>query len=154
MSDLVSKESIITSYDPMHILPTSDRMADVEQMEKAALQLPQVEMPLRHFFAPGVYAREVTMFKGTMVTGKIHKHQHICIISKGDVSILTDDGVKRIQAPYTMISPPGCKRVLYIHEDTVWTTIHVTEETDLQKLEDEFVAKDRNEYMLFLESKS
>jgi hypothetical protein len=31
---------------------------------------------------------------------------------------------------------------VYALEDTVWTTIHITEETDLDKIEDYVIAKD------------
>ena len=45
-------------------------------------------------------------------------------------------GWKRYAAPYTGITKPYTRRILYIHEDTIWTTFHVTEETDLAKLEE------------------
>ncbi len=48
-------------------------------------------------------------------------------------------GVELLTAPCTMVSPAGTKRVLLTHEDTVWTTIHATDETDIQKLEDEII---------------
>jgi hypothetical protein len=28
-----------------------------------------------------------------------------------------------------------------VHEDTIWTTVHATDETDLEKLEEEIIAK-------------
>ena len=34
---------------------------------------------------------------------------------------------------------------MYALEDTVWTTIHVTEETDLEKIEDYVIAKSYDE---------
>ena len=32
--------------------------------------------PLRHFFADGVYVREIFIPKGMLIVGKIHKHSH------------------------------------------------------------------------------
>jgi hypothetical protein len=40
----------------------------------------------------------------------------------------------------TFISAPGTKRVVYAVEDTVWTTVHVSNETDLDKLETQLIA--------------
>lgn len=118
------------------------RIAD---LEAAMLEEPQVEMPVVHHFAPGVYARELKIPKGTMLTGKIHKTEHLNIVSSGDISVLTENGVKRVQAPHTFVSKPGAKRVGYAHEDTTWTTIHVTNETDLEKIEDAVIAKSHDE---------
>lgn len=76
---------------------------------------------------------------GTVATGKVHKTLHLNILSQGDVSVLTEDGMKRIQAPCTIVSPPGTKRAVYAHTDVVWTTIHGTHETDLEKLEADLI---------------
>ena len=94
-----------------------------------------------HHFAPGVYAREMTIYAGTVLTGKIHKTEHLNIISKGKIVVVSPEGRKIIEAPHTMVSKPGIKRVGYALEDTVWTTIHVTDETDLEKIEDQVIAK-------------
>ncbi len=106
----------------------------------------QIECPLNHHFAPGAYAREILLPAGSMVIGKIHKHSHINVISKGRVAVLTEAGRVDMQAPYTFVSEPGTKRVVYAYEDTVWTTIHVSTETDLAKLEDELIAPSYAEY--------
>src|ERR1700739_4861404 len=97
----------------------------VLQLEDRMRQEPdQIHIEPVHYFAQGLYAREITIPKGAALTGKIHLFEHINIISKGDISVLTEDGVKRIKAPATIISQPGIKRIGYAHEETVWTTIH------------------------------
>lgn len=97
--------------------------------------------PLKHTFVDGAYVREITMPKGTLLTSKIHKICHPYFVLKGDVSVLTEKGVQRIKAPYSGITQPGTKRILYIHEDTVWTTVHVTGKTDLEEIEKEIIAE-------------
>lgn len=99
-----------------------------------------------HYFAHGLYAREILIPKGCVLTGKIHLYEHLNIISKGDISVMTDDGIKRIQAPATIISKPGIKRVGWAHEDTVWTTIHACSETDAEKIEDALVVDTFDEF--------
>ena len=100
---------------------------------------------VNHIFAPGVYAREMTIKKGQLIIGKIHKTSHINIISKGDISVKTQFGTWRYQAPCSFVSEVGTKRVVFAHEDTVWTTIHPTEETDLDKIEEDVIAKSYDE---------
>jgi len=103
----------------------------VTKFEEAMLACPeQIHIEPVHYFAQGLYAREITIPKGTVLTGKIHLFEHINIISKGDISVLTETGVKRIKAPATIISQPGIKRVGYAHSETVWTTIHACDVKD------------------------
>lgn len=110
-------------------------------MEAVLLKVPQADCPVTHRFAPGVYAREIFMPAGTVVVGHEHKTEHFNIISKGRASVRIGDAIEEIIAPCTFVSKPGVRKALFIKEDMVWTTIHVTEETDLQKLEDLLIVK-------------
>lgn len=101
--------------------------------------------PLKHSFADGVYVREIFIPKGTLIVGKLHKHAHPNFLMKGEVSVLTEEGPRRLKAPLSMISPSGTKRVVYAHEDTIWITIHVTKKKNLQKIEQEVIAKSYSE---------
>ena len=116
--------------------------AGVLELQEQWKDLEQVETPIRHYFAAGMYAREMTIPSGTFVIGKIHRHQHISTVSKGDITVFTEFGKQRIKAPYTLVAEPGTKRAVYTHEETVWTTFHATNETDLEKLEAELIAPD------------
>jgi quercetin dioxygenase-like cupin family protein len=112
----------------------------------------QVELPVTNHFSKGVYARELFIPKGTVLTGKIHKEENLNIITKGDISVLTEEGVKRVKAGAVIVSPPGTKRAGYAHEDTIWITIHGTEERDVDKIEQLFIAQTYEEYLLFCET--
>jgi hypothetical protein len=97
----------------------------LDQLEVTMMQLPAAECPVVHRFTPGLYIREITMPAGSLITSKIHKTEHPFTVSKGRVSVLTDlNEWQEIEAPYTGITKPGTRRVLYVHEDTVWTTYH------------------------------
>ena len=104
--------------------------------------------PLKHSFADGCYIREIFMPAGQIIVSKIHKKLHPYFILKGKVSILTDNGVKHLEAPYSGMTKPGTKRVLYIHEDTVFVTVSVTDKTDIKEIEDEVIAKDFNDPLI------
>lgn len=86
--------------------------------------------PVQHVFAPGCYAREMTIPEGQVVIGRIHRHAHINVISKGKCRVLTEFGFETLEAPCTFVSQPGTKRVVVALDTVVWTTIHPTELTD------------------------
>jgi hypothetical protein len=97
-------------------------------------KLPQVEMPLKHTFTPGMYARQIFMPKGTLVISRIHKTEHPYVVTEGRARVWTEDnGVVDIKAPHFGVTKPGTCRVLYIVEDCTWTTFHATDETDPEK---------------------
>jgi hypothetical protein len=106
---------------------------------------PDADCPVKHIFAPGAYAREIRLPKGSVVVGKIHKHAHLNFITKGKVRVVTESGALEMEAPYTFVSEVGTKRVVYAVEETIWTTVHVTNETDLEKIEDYVIAKTYDE---------
>ena len=107
----------------------------------------QVNCPLIHRFTPGLYIREIFMPAGSLIVSKIHKTCHPFIVSKGVVHVKINDGEwKRIEAPYSDTTQPGTRRVLYVEEDTIWTTIHRNENDtrDLEELEDIIIEKNDN----------
>jgi hypothetical protein len=125
-------------------LPIRDK---VHFLESEMRKMPSVEIPVKHYFSQGVYAREITIPADTLLTGEIHKYEQLNILSKGEISVMTEEGVKRISAPFTIVSPPGTKRIAYTHTEVVWTTIHGTEERDLEKIEQYFIANDEAAYL-------
>lgn len=104
--------------------------------------------PVKHSFGDGCYVREWNSPANMLVVSKLHKIAHPFFILKGDVSIMTADGLKRIVAPHHGITPAGTKRVLYTHTATQWVTVHVTNETDIDKIEREIIATDVDELNL------
>lgn len=105
---------------------------------------------LTHHFTPKdekygchTYAREMLIPKGTVIIGKIHRHQHLNFILKGQVSVATEFGKKYFTGPCVFISEVGLKRAVYAEEDTIWVTVHLTEhsgEDSLDKIEQEVIA--------------
>jgi hypothetical protein len=106
----------------------------VERLEASMVGMKPIECPIRHIFASGIYAREMTVPAGVTLTGAIHKTCHLSILSKGRVVVATEDGVIELAAPSTLVAQPGAKRAIHALEETVWTTIHATETTDLDDL--------------------
>lgn len=112
-------------------------------LEGRMLQMEQLDLDIRHHFSGGVYCREMRAPKGSLIVGKMHKFEHLNIISQGKIAVATPFGAEIIEAPATIVSAPGVKRVGFVLEDVVWTTIHPNpqDETDLLLLEETFIAK-------------
>lgn len=98
--------------------------------------------PLEHSFADGLYIRKLTVPAKTLTVTKIHAVNHAFFLQKGTISILTEDGVKKITAPYQGITMAGTKRIIYHHDEVIFTTVHSTKETDINKIEVEVIAQD------------
>lgn len=95
------------------------------------------DFPLKHYVTDsGLYAREIILPAGTVVMGRIKKSEYISVIADGVVTEVTEAGMQRIKAPYTMVCKPCTKRIVWAHETAVWVTIHATPpgETDLDTL--------------------
>jgi hypothetical protein len=110
---------------------------DIERLEAQMRTMEQLPIEAVHHFADGLYAREITILAGTILTGKVHSTEHLNIVSQGRIAVWTEDGMKIISAPCTLVSRPGTKRVGFALDDTVWTTIHANPQnlTDLEALE-------------------
>lgn len=113
----------------------SPRWQELNRLEQVMAEMPQQLCPLRHIFTPGLYTRTIFMPAGTMLTSRIHLFEHPFVISKGVVKVRDDEGEwKTFTAPYIGVTKPGTRRVLEIVEDTLWSTFHVTNETDPEKI--------------------
>lgn len=121
------------------------RINGIKELVDVMKELPQLDAPVKHHFSKGVYAREIFMPKGMLIVGKIHKTRHLNIISQGKCTVATPTRRLEIEAPFTFESMEGEQKVVYMHEDVVWTTIHLTEETDLAKIEEQCIVKDYDE---------
>jgi hypothetical protein len=107
----------------MIIRENDDRL---DELEVAMLEnFEPVHCLTTHKFTDGMYIREIFMPAGSLITSKIHKTEHPYIVSYGKAAVSIDgDDWDEITAPYTGITIPGTRRVLYIIEDCIWTTFH------------------------------
>lgn len=145
MYDIVNFEADIQVQERAHLPPAVFR-GSIMEIQRELSKFPQVELPITHHFAPGQYGRECHLKAGTMAIGKLHRHAHLNVISKGRIYVATEFGTKLLEAPATFVSEPGTKRAVYAIEDTIWTTIHATQETELAKIEADVICPDYETY--------
>lgn len=112
-----------------------DKPVDLGVIEAYMLSLPQIEVPVEHYFGPGVYVRSITMPKGAMCLGHEQRFEHLNIMLTGSV-VMYDDGVAKVMtAPLIFTGKPG-RKVGQVIEECTWLNIFATDETDIDKLEE------------------
>jgi len=142
--------SIRQAQASLEALDTIQRRQKIFALQAALEQEPQWTGEPIHTFAPGSYARTLVLAKDTLVVGKIHKHAHINVIAYGHVLVMTEqEGLVELRGPLVFTSSPGTKRAVLALEETHWTTVHVTEETDLAKVEKHVIAPTYADYEQF-----
>ena len=124
-------------------------------MQEWGAKFPQAEMPVKHHFSEGTYTREIFMPAGTLVVGKEHATRHTNIVVKGICTVWTVHGKHLYDAtnhPISFESMAGVKKVLYMHTDVIWMTVHPnpTNERD-QAILERFFIKPAEQGQLFPE---
>tara|TARA_R100000656_G_C3917193_1_gene122107 strand:- start:60 stop:635 length:576 start_codon:yes stop_codon:yes gene_type:complete len=91
--------------------------------------------PLKHSFGDGIYVREIFNPAGELLVTKIHKYNHPYFLLSGEMSILDEEGEKRIIAPHYGITKAGTKRIIYAHTNCIFVTVHATDKKDVREIE-------------------
>ncbi len=130
----MSLNTPVAVLDAMMAPVSNPSLADICRLQDAIAQLPQHEFVVEHTFLPGQYLRKLLMPAGTLVVGKRHRHRHALIVT-GHVTVRTEAGMVELHGTHIIDSLPGMKRAIYAHADSVLITTHLTDETDLAKIE-------------------
>ncbi len=108
----------------------------IQLLEDQMKQLPQISIQPDHFFCKGLYARSLVHPAGVLITGKVHKKEHMFMLVSGDITVWTEDGMKRIRGPYLVKSLPGTKRVAYAHVDSLVIAFVPTDMSENDSIEE------------------
>lgn len=131
-------QDVVEILDDKRVV-TRERIFD---LEAACREMPPVELPVRHFFANGLYGRELFVPAGVCAVGKIHRHEQLTVVC-GDIDIVTPgEEPTRITGFHTFSTPAGIKRAVFAYEDTFITTFHTNPDNsqDLDKIERYLIA--------------
>jgi len=94
-------------------------------LDARMIGLPQAHCPIVNTFAGGIYCRSMTIPAGVVLTGVVHKTEHLCTVAQGHIGIYHAEGVKVFTAGDTFKSLPGARRAGYALETCVFNTYHV-----------------------------
>ena len=123
----------------------ADRLATREAIAKRKEQMlaspNRVDLPFTESLEHGLYTRTLFIPKGCELVGKIHRKPCVNIVAKGDITIMTETGLLRVQAGYTVTSPAGIQKIGYAHEDTIFINVFRTDETDIREIEKDLICE-------------
>lgn len=121
----------------------------IQRLEDAMLAQPErttnFDKYLTHYFGEGTYVREMRLPKDTVIVGRIHRYQEVCVLTKGIILVKADGATesKVYEAPYVFTAAPG-KKVLYILENAIFLNIlpNPNNLRDIDELERELTLPD------------
>jgi hypothetical protein len=110
-------------------------------------ELAPVETPLTHYHTDELYGRRIVVPSGSVFTTMVHKTDHIAIALRGHITIVDQDGHKfDVRAPDVFITKAGTQRVIVVHEECEWVTVHHCTEQDNSKVKDVLGYETMKEY--------
>lgn len=113
----------------------------IKEVADQLLDLPQVDVQVKHSFAPGVYIREMIIPAGTFVIGNEHRTEHFNLAVSGKCRCFVNGFVRELNAKDLFVSDKNVMKVAFVTADLHFMTIHATDETNVDKLEEMLFVK-------------
>ena len=129
-------KTAISHSEAKNILKAMPDPDSVRRFERLGLQLPQTKLETVHVVHGGVCARTILIPAGTVLTGAELDVDTVCVIV-GDITVTTDDGVKRFSGHNILPAIKGNKRIGITHEDTYWTMVFKTDCDSIEEIEEQ-----------------
>ena len=121
----------MNSVQTQGIVNSIDELAVCIQAKVDSGELQGVETPLTHYHTKDLYGRRIIVPAGCLFTTRVHKTDHISVAFRGRITMLNADGESQeVTAPDMFVTPAGTHRVVYVHEEVEFATIHHCEEQD------------------------
>ena len=122
------------------------------EIEKEMLESPlRIHVEPVHRFAEGLYCRQFTMPAGSVWMSRVHKHENYAFIMSGSCTVVSEAGRETLYAPFMTKTFRGTKRLLLIHEECTWITVHalppgMDDATPTEEIEEYFGCNTFEEY--------
>lgn len=104
--------------------------------------LTREDYPVSNVLVDGVLARTVKIPKGHIIVGEKHKDESISFLISGELKVHYNGAVTHLKAPAMIVSKANTRKVAYVLEDVVWTSIHRTDKTNLKDIEEDLIIKE------------
>jgi len=123
----IGSNKIMKIVDGFDSLPIAECRESFDKLESELFKLPQLkdeDYSLKESYSGGLYARQITIKAGALITGRIYRFDHIEIMLEGDIVILSADGTKNRYTGFNTIEAKSGKRQAGLAlKDTTWTTL-------------------------------
>ena len=117
-------------------------LAEIENLQREMVKMPQAELQTEHYFSGGMYCRKLIRPAGTLIVGKVHKKDHFFLCAKGQIIAWSEKGMVTLNEGDVLCSKAGTKRVTLAVTDAIGITFHKTSKTNLDKIEKELIEPD------------
>lgn len=137
----------------MDMMALADRLKDAANIE--GLMPIDKDSPehLRHWFANGAYVREMMLPAGTIVVGRIHKHETINILLEGEITVIDESGARSdFKAPHMFIAPAGNQKAAITRTPIRWLNSWACETTDPDEALDLLTCETMEEYNSYMKA--
>src|SRR5438132_1119749 len=115
----------------------------IERLTEVLRALPPAELKTKHYWINGIYVREMFLPAGTVAVGKIHKVEHVFMVTAGTVVLVHENGAPvTVEAPYIVTCAPGTRRAATALTDVTMIGVYRTDERDIEKAERELIVDD------------
>jgi len=113
----------------------------IQAMQDAMRAMPQAPaFKTEHVFFGGMYCRRMEIPKDSLIVSKVHKSDHLFIGCSGELVVAGQGEMYTLRAGDVIPSYIGTKRAVYALTDVVCMTVHKTDKTTTDGLEDELMA--------------
>lgn len=121
----------MNSVQTQGVVNSIDELTVCIQAKVDSGELQGAETPLTHYHTKELYGRRIIVPAGCFFTTRVHKTDHISVAFRGRITMLNADGESQeVTAPDMFVTPAGTHRVVYVHEEVEFATIHHCEEQD------------------------
>ncbi len=121
----------------MNNVAVRSKLLDLEDAMQGVDETTDWAAGTSHYFADGVYTREVRREADSLIVGKIQRYSCVNILLEGTLIIKSEFEDETYTAPHVWTTPAGNKRAIYYVTDCRWMTVHKnpTNTQDLGELE-------------------
>jgi hypothetical protein len=97
--------------------------------------------PVEHIFSENLYTRVMTIPKGYVLFGKVHRFKTLNIVLTGKIMVYTreNEQPKVIEAPAIFESEAMTRKFGIALEKTKFANVHVTDLKDVDQIEEKFI---------------
>lgn len=97
----------------------------------------RVDCPNKHYFAPGVYVREMFIPAGTFIIGRVHKTSHINIMLQGEGKFIINGEIVDVKQGDIFNSDANVRKVCIATSDVRFLNVFPVAHEDVEELEKE-----------------
>lgn len=100
------------------------------------------DIGIEHHFLPHLYCKLSKIPKGMHLVQHVHAYDHASHLVEGRALLSADEGKnwESIEAPRTLLIKAGVAHQVLSLEDCLWYCVHVTDETDIEKIDETLIA--------------